>query len=67
MEVGAAGPSRRACQTDYRPSLHQVALRSSPVNADSSGTLSGKTFDADAPDTPVARFGLSLRYREARP
>ena len=49
------------------PSLHQVALRSSPVNADSSGTLSGKTFDANAPDTPVARFGLSLRYREARP
>jgi len=49
------------------PSLHDVVLRSGPVNADSSSTLSGKTFDAEAPDTPVARFSLSLRYREAKP
>ena len=49
------------------PALRDVALRSSPVNADSTSTLSGKTFDAEASDAPVARFSLSLTYREARP
>jgi hypothetical protein len=47
--------------------MHDVNLRSSPVNADSSSTLAGKTFgDGDA-NAPAARFGLSLLYREARP
>ncbi|MGE5319254.1 MAG: hypothetical protein ACM3KD_03645 [Hyphomicrobiaceae bacterium] len=49
------------------PALHDVVLRSSPVNADSASTLSGKTFDAEAPNAPAARFSLSLRYREAAP
>jgi hypothetical protein len=49
------------------PTLHDVRLRSSPVNADSSSTLVGKTLDASATAAQAARFGLSLRYREARP
>ena len=49
------------------PSLHNVSLSSSPVNADSASTLSGKTFGADSAKAPAARFGISLLYREARP
>lgn len=49
------------------PGVFDVRLRSSPVNADSSSTLSGKTFDPDTSEAPVVRFGLSLSYREARP
>lgn len=47
------------------PELHEVSLRSSPVNADSSSALAGRTLDAG--DAPVARFRLNLHYREARP
>jgi hypothetical protein len=49
------------------PAVHDVSLRSSPVNADSSSTLSGKTYDIDKAGAPVARFSLSLLYREVRP
>jgi len=49
------------------PTVFEVRLRSSPVNADSSSTLSGKTFGPDTADAPVVRFGLSLTYREAPP
>jgi hypothetical protein len=53
------------------PSLHKVSLASSPVNADSSQTLSGKTYDPNLADAPVARFSLDLEYRpesgEAQP
>lgn len=48
------------------PTVHNVSLRSSPVNADSASTLSGKTFGADSGKAPAARFGISLLYREAR-
>jgi hypothetical protein len=48
------------------PGVHDVTLRSSPVNADSSSTLSGMTLNADA-SAPAARFSLSLLFREARP
>ena len=49
------------------PTVFEVRLRSSPVNADSSSTLSGKTFGPDTAEAPVVRFGLSLTYREAQP
>jgi len=49
------------------PGVRSVSLRSSPVNADSGSMLSGKTLSADAATEPVARFSLSLLYREARP
>jgi hypothetical protein len=49
------------------PHVHEVSLQSSPVNADSTSSLSGKTFGADPLKAPVARFGLSLRYREVAP
>lgn len=49
------------------PGLHNVSLQNSPVNADSSQTLSGKTYDPNLADAPAARFSLSLEYREARP
>lgn len=49
------------------PALHDVRLRSSPVNADSASTLSGRTLDAGVGESPAARFSLGLRYREARP
>lgn len=49
------------------PTVFEVSLRNSPVNADSSSTLSGKTFGPDTAEAPVVRFGLSLTYREARP
>lgn len=49
------------------PVLHNVSLQSSPVNADSSQTLSGKTYDPNLADAPAARFSLSLEYREAQP
>ncbi|MDO9220886.1 MAG: monoheme cytochrome SoxX, partial [Thiobacillus sp.] len=49
------------------PTLHNVSLQSSPVNADSSQTLSGKTYDTNLADAPAARFSLSLEYREVRP
>ena len=49
------------------PAVHDVSLSSSPVNADSSTTLSGKTFNAPSTGAPVARFEISLLYREAQP
>jgi hypothetical protein len=49
------------------PAVQKVSLRTSPVNADSSHTLSGKTFDANPADAPAAHFSLDLEYREARP
>jgi hypothetical protein len=48
------------------PGVREVSLRSSPVNADSRSTLSGKTLDPDAADAPVAHFSLGLLYREDR-
>jgi hypothetical protein len=47
------------------PGLHDVTLRSSPVNADSGSTLSGKTYGADSTKAPAAQFSISLTYREA--
>ena len=47
------------------PAVEEVSLRSSPVNADSNSTLSGKTFDANPDAAPAARFSLSLTYRES--
>jgi len=49
------------------PSLHEVRLHTSPVNADSSSSLMGRTLKADATGDSVARFSVELRYREARP
>jgi hypothetical protein len=49
------------------PALHDVSLRASPVNADSSSTLSGKTLAPGSADAPTARFSLSLVYRESLP
>lgn len=49
------------------PAIRDVSLRSSPVNADSTGTLSGRTSDAGTGEAPAARFSISLHYREARP
>ena len=53
------------------PAVQDVSLRSSPVNADSSSTLSGKTFDANLAEPQAeaasARFSLSLVCREAKP
>jgi hypothetical protein len=49
------------------PTLSDVRLRISPVNTESTSTLSGKTFGAESLDAPAVHFGLSLRYREAAP
>jgi hypothetical protein len=49
------------------PSLYDVRLRTSPVNADSSSTLSGKTLNSQSAADPVARFSIELSYREATP
>ncbi len=53
------------------PHFTQVSLLESPVNADSSGTLSGRTFGAvpggEAATPPVARFRIGLEYREDQP
>jgi hypothetical protein len=42
------------------PAIHSVSLRSSPVDADSSSTLSGQTLDAALAHNSAARFSLSL-------
>jgi len=49
------------------PSLHDVRLLTSPVNAESSSTLTGKTLNAGASNGPAARFSIELVYREAIP
>lgn len=46
------------------PGVHAVALHSSPVDADSTSTLSGKTLDPGTAEA-LARFSVSLLYREA--
>jgi hypothetical protein len=43
--------------------VRAVVLRSSPVDATSTSTLSGKTLDPEAAEA-VARFSVSLLYRE---
>jgi len=48
------------------PAIHSVSLRSSPVNADSSSTLSGQTVDAALANSSAAHFSLSLVYQENR-
>lgn len=48
------------------PAVDTVTLQSSPVNADSASTLSGKTVGGDAVDASAARFSLSLTLREPR-
>jgi hypothetical protein len=50
-----------------KPGVHDVSLSSSPVNADSSSTLSGNTLGANAATAPAAHFSLTLFYREVRP
>jgi hypothetical protein len=45
------------------PAVRQVRLISSPVNADSSSTLSGKAYESNAAEAPAARFSLSLSYQ----
>ena len=49
------------------PSLRDVRLRTSPVNADSSSTLTGKTLTGNSATDPVARFSIELSYREGTP
>lgn len=49
------------------PSIQDVRLETSPVNADSSSTLSGKTFSAEAANAPAARFKLGLIFRKVQP
>ncbi|HEX5674250.1 MAG TPA: hypothetical protein VFX83_02680, partial [Azonexus sp.] len=49
------------------PSLHDVRLLASPVNADSSSTLSGRTLNADTTRSAVARFSIEMTYRESAP
>lgn len=49
------------------PSLADVRLRTSPVNADSSSTLTGKTLNSQSATDPVARFSVELSYRKATP
>lgn len=47
------------------PALHEARLRSSPVNADSSATLSGHTRGPDTAAGQVAAFSVEFHYREA--
>jgi hypothetical protein len=47
------------------PGLVDVTLTSSPVNADSTSTLTGKTYAADTAKAPAAQFSISLIFREA--
>jgi len=49
------------------PSLHDVHMLTSPVNADSSSTLTGRTLNADTTRAPVARFSIEMTYRESAP
>ncbi len=41
--------------------VSDVQLRSSPINADSASSLSGKTFDMRSETAPAARFSIELR------
>ncbi len=50
------------------PGIVDVNLRNSPVNTDSSSTLTGKTLDPNASsEAPAVNFGLGVRYRETPP
>jgi len=49
------------------PSLHDVRIHTSPVNADSGSTLTGRTLNADTTRTPAARFSIEMTYRESAP
>jgi hypothetical protein len=49
------------------PSLQDVRMLTSPVNADSSSTLTGRTLNADTTRAPVARFSIEMTYRESAP
>jgi hypothetical protein len=49
------------------PRVHEVSLTNSPVNADSSSTLSGKTLVASPDGEAAARFSLGMVYRETPP
>ena len=49
------------------PNIVEVSLRNSPVDTDSSSTLSGKTLGPEVAEAPSVQFGLSLRYRETPP
>ncbi|MHB1354018.1 MAG: monoheme cytochrome SoxX [Thiobacillus sp.] len=46
------------------PGVTGVSLVRSPVNADSTGTLSGKTIEGSAANMPVARFSVSANFAE---
>ncbi len=50
-----------------QPGVEAVNLVSSPVNAASTGTLSGKTIEGPAANAPAARFSVSVSINEARP
>ncbi len=45
------------------PAVRDVQLRASPINADSTSALSGKTFDARSGASPAARFSVELTLR----
>ena len=49
------------------PSLHDARMITSPVNADSSSTLSGKAPNADTTQAAIARFSIAVTYRESAP
>ncbi|AAZ96498.1 hypothetical protein Tbd_0545 [Thiobacillus denitrificans ATCC 25259] len=49
---------------DAVPGVAGVSLVRSPVNADSTGTLAGKTVAGDAASAPAARFSVSARLAE---
>jgi hypothetical protein len=44
-----------------------VRIHTSPVNADSSSTLTGRTLNADTTRASVARFSIEMTYREPAP
>lgn len=47
------------------PAVSAVQLRTSPVNTDSTGALTGKTFETGTGDAPAARFSVEAVVREA--
>ena len=49
------------------PSLHDARMITSPVNADSGSTLSGKAPNTDMTQAAVARFSIAMTYRESAP
>jgi hypothetical protein len=49
------------------PSLRDARMITSPVNADSGSTLSGKALNADMAQAAVARFSIAMTYQESAP